>query len=172
MCSVPKPHQPPRGALFDTLILMDQNEKMINNFFTCLSISSQIKSIERKCQHWCEINLYKFVISFFQKNGGYHPSHSEHGDFYILSLGFGYNLRKHFKTHSGIMQLLLVCHSLCRQFEETFDNAQWRKGKKWQPVRFCINWDSQFESTLENTQWRKLHQMEPLRFYIKLGQSI
>ena len=29
-------------------------------------------------KHWCDINLYKFVISFFQKNGGYHPCHSEH----------------------------------------------------------------------------------------------
>ncbi len=26
----------------------------------------------------CDINLYKFVISFFQKNGRYHPCHSEH----------------------------------------------------------------------------------------------
>ena len=61
MCSVPKPHQPPQGVYFDTLIVMYQNENY-KYALRWLSISWYINT-ERKCQYWCEINLYWLATS-------------------------------------------------------------------------------------------------------------
>ena len=38
MCSIPKPHQPPREAYFDTLIVMYQNEKYLIRFYMFINL--------------------------------------------------------------------------------------------------------------------------------------
>ena len=50
----------------------------------------------------------------------------------------------------------------CRQFEETFENAQRREVKHMQPMWLCIFSGRQFEETFENTQWRKVKQMQTM----------
>ena len=40
----------------------------------------------------------------------------------------------------------------CSHFEETFENAQWRKIKQMQPMRLCLFSGRQFEDTFENAQ--------------------
>ena len=49
-----------------------------------------------------------------------------------------------------------------KQFEDTFENTQWRKAKQVQPMQLCIHSGRQFEDTFENTQWRKATQMRPM----------
>ena len=46
-----------------------------------------------------------------------------------------------------------------RQFEETFENAQWRKVNQMQPMWLCFVLCKRFEETFENTQWGKVKQM-------------
>ena len=43
-----------------------------------------------------------------------------------------------------------------RQFEGTFENAQWRKVKQMQSLSLCILSGRSFEETSENTWWRKV----------------
>ena len=43
-----------------------------------------------------------------------------------------------------------------RPFEETFENAQWRKIKQMQPMRLCNYSCKLIENTFENAQWRKV----------------
>ena len=47
-------------------------------------------------------------------------------------------------------------YTTSRQFEETYENAQWRKAKQMHPVRFCILSGRQFEETFEKTLRRKV----------------
>ena len=69
------------------------------------------------------------------------------------------------------MQSMWLCIRLCRQFEDTFKNAQWRKFKQMQPVWLCICWDRQSEDTFENGQWRKAKQMQQVWLCIYLCTS-
>ena len=48
-----------------------------------------------------------------------------------------------------------------RQFEDTFENTQWRKAKQMQPMWLCILLYKHSDDTFENTQWRKVKQMQP-----------
>ena len=47
----------------------------------------------------------------------------------------------------------LLCILRCKQFEDTFENAQWGKVKQMQPMWLCIFLCSWFEKTFENTWW-------------------
>ena len=51
-----------------------------------------------------------------------------------------------------------ICVSSCKQFEETFENTQWRKVQPMQPIWLCILSGKWFEETLENTQGAQLCQ--------------
>ena len=68
------------------------------------------------------------------------------------------NLRRHVKAHrrgSGKvqqMQTVWLCILSGRQFEESFENPQWRKTKQMQPVWLCRLWCFQFEETYESPQ--------------------
>ena len=68
------------------------------------------------------------------------------------------------------MQPMWLCIFSSRQFEDTFENAQWRKVKQMQPMWLCIFSGRKFEATLENTQWRKVKQMHPMWLCILLGR--
>ena len=46
------------------------------------------------------------------------------------------------------MQLYLFSGT---QFEDTFENAQWRNDKQMQPMGLCILLYKRFEETFENT---------------------
>ena len=63
------------------------------------------------------------------------------------------------------MQPVWLCILSCRQFEDTFENTQWRKVKQMQSVWLCIFSGRQFEDTFENTQRRKVEQMRPICDY-------
>ena len=58
-----------------------------------------------------------------------------------------------------------------RQFEDKFENAQWRKAKQMQPMRLCLLSCRPFEATFENTQCRKAKQMRPMWFFILWGRQ-
>ena len=60
------------------------------------------------------------------------------------------------------MQPIRLCMHSGRQFEDTFENTQWRKDKQMQPMRLCIHSGKRFEDTFENAQWRKAKQMQPM----------
>ena len=66
------------------------------------------------------------------------------------------------------MQPVWLCIHWCRQFGETFENAQWRKVKQMQPMWLCIFTGRQFEGTFENAQRRKVKQMQPMWLCILL----
>ena len=57
-----------------------------------------------------------------------------------------------------------LCILWGKQFEDTFENAQWRKNKQLQPMWLCILKCRQFEEAFENTQWWKVKQMQPVWF--------
>ena len=63
-----------------------------------------------------------------------------------------------------------LCIHSCIQFEDTFENSQWRKVKQMQPVWLCILWPKQFEDSFENPQWRKIKQMQPMWLCIFTGR--
>ena len=44
-----------------------------------------------------------------------------------------------------------------KQFEDTFENAQWGKVKQMQPMWLCLFSDRPFEETFENAHWKKLN---------------
>jgi hypothetical protein len=48
------------------------------------------------------------------------------------------------------------------QFEDSFENTQWGKGKQMQPMRLCLFSGRQFEDTFEKAQRRKVKQMLPM----------
>ena len=54
------------------------------------------------------------------------------------------------------MQSVWFCNPSGRKSEGSFENTQWRKAKQMQPVWLCILWCRQFEETFENTQCRKV----------------
>ena len=53
-----------------------------------------------------------------------------------------------------------LCFIWGRQFEETFENTQRRKGKQMQPVWISILLSRQVEDSFENPKWRKVKQMQ------------
>ena len=67
------------------------------------------------------------------------------------------------------MQPMWLCLFSGRQFEGTFENAQWRKVKQMQPMSLCILKERPFKETFENTQWRKVKQMQPMWLCILSG---
>ena len=69
------------------------------------------------------------------------------------------------------MQPVWLCILWCKQFEETFENAQWRKVEQMQPVWLCILKGRQFEGTFEDTQWEKVKQMQRVWLCILLYKS-
>ena len=65
-----------------------------------------------------------------------------------------------------------ICMLSYRQFEDTFENTQWRKVKQMQTVQSCIFRFKQFEETFEKTQWRKIDQADYFdRIYVNLNIS-
>ena len=60
------------------------------------------------------------------------------------------------------MQPMWLCIFSGRQFEETFENTQWRKVKQMQPMWLYIFSGRQFEDTFESAQRRKVKQMQPM----------
>ena len=52
--------------------------------------------------------------------------------------------------------------ALCKRFDDTFKNAQWRKKKQMQPMWQCILSGRPFENTFDNTQWRKAKQVQSM----------
>ena len=68
------------------------------------------------------------------------------------------NLKNHLKMHSR--EKSNKCnqcdYASGRQFEDTFENAQWRKVKQMQSVWLCLFWGRPFEETYEDSQWRKV----------------
>ena len=64
-----------------------------------------------------------------------------------------------------------LCILLCKRFEDTFENAQWRKAKQVQPMWLCILSCRWSEDTFENAQWRKVEQMQPVWLCIFSGRQ-
>ena len=85
------------------------------------------------------------------------------------------NLRAHLKTHSGeksdvtlpALPQVWLCILCPNQFEDTFENAQWRKAKQMQPVWVCILSGKRFEDTFEITRWRKAN----VKWHIESAES-
>ena len=69
------------------------------------------------------------------------------------------------------MQPVWLCLFLGRQFEDTFENTQWRKAKQMQPMRLCLFWGRRFEDTFENTQWRKVTK-NPMKLHKFLSNTL
>ena len=69
------------------------------------------------------------------------------------------------------MQPMCLCFFWFRQFEETFENAHWRKVKQMQPMWLCILIRKQFEDTFENTQRWKAKQMQPMWLCLISGKQ-
>ena len=61
-----------------------------------------------------------------------------------------------------------MCLCLCsgKQFEETFQHAQWRKVQQMQAVWFCLHWSKYFEEPCEKTHWTKVKQMQLVWFCV------
>ena len=57
------------------------------------------------------------------------------------------------------MQPMWICNFLGKQFEDPFENAQWRKTKQMQPMWLRLFTGRQFENTFENAQRRKMQPM-------------
>ena len=84
MCTVPKPHQPPQGVYFDTLIVMYQNEKYLIRFYMFINLMIYVykyNRMKRKFQCLCVINLYKLVSSIIHQFISSPPFHQ-----FIISL--------------------------------------------------------------------------------------
>ena len=64
------------------------------------------------------------------------------------------------------MQPMRLCLFLGREFEGTFENAQWRKVKQMQPMWLYLFSGTEFEGSFENAQWRKIKQMQRMRLWI------
>ena len=64
------------------------------------------------------------------------------------------------------MQPMRLCLFLGREFEGTFENAQWRKVKQMQPMWLYLFSGTEFEGSFENAQWRKVKQMQRMRLWI------
>ena len=58
-----------------------------------------------------------------------------------------------------------------KRFEETFNDAQWRKVKQMQPMRLCIFSGKLFEETFENAQCRKVKRIQPMWLCICSGRQ-
>ena len=67
---------------------------------------------------------------------------------------------------------MCLCMFWGQQFDDTFENTQWRKVKQMQPMWLCLLWSKIFKSTFENTQWRKVKQMQPVWLCFFLMTSI
>ena len=68
------------------------------------------------------------------------------------------------------VQPVWFCIHSGRQFEDTFENAQWHKVKQVLPVWLCICSGRRFEDTFENTDWEKFEQMQPVWLCILSGK--
>ena len=71
------------------------------------------------------------------------------------------NLRTHLKIHSGEKtNKCNQCDYACS--EPSHLKTRSGENKKMQPMRLCILLCKRFEETFENTQWRKVKQMQPV----------
>ena len=61
-----------------------------------------------------------------------------------------------------------LCILSGRWFENTHENAHWRKIEQMQPMQLCVFSVRQFENTFENAQWRKAKRMWPMWLFIPL----
>ena len=74
------------------------------------------------------------------------------------------NLKKRLKTHSW--EKSNKCNQWFlpgKRFEETFNDAQWRKVKQMQPMRLCLLSRKRFEETFKDAQWRKVKHTQLMR---------
>ena len=55
-------------------------------------------------------------------------------------------------------------------FEDTSENAKWRKDKKMQALWLCILSGRRFEEIFKNAHWRKVKQMQPVPLCILSGK--
>ena len=69
------------------------------------------------------------------------------------------------------MQPMWLCLFSGKQFEDTFENAHWRKVKQMQPMWLCLFSGRQFEETFENAQWSRIIQMQPMWVCIFSGRQ-
>ena len=64
-----------------------------------------------------------------------------------------------------------LCILSGRQFEDTYEDSQWRKVKQMQPVRICMLWSKCFEETFETHSGEKSHpitsSLDSLRMHFK-----
>ena len=70
------------------------------------------------------------------------------------------------------MQPVWLCIFSGKGFKETFENAQWRKAKQMQPMWLCLFLCTSFEETFENAQWRKVKQMQPMRLCLLWARQV
>ena len=64
--------------------------------------------------------------------------------------------QRQWRTKIKQMQPMQLCFFSGTQFEEAFENTQWRKVKQMQPMRLCFCPGRRFEDSFENAQWRKV----------------
>ena len=90
-----------------------------------------------------------------------HRPHIDNGQLWLL---FERCKCKRYKGNYQVkkMQSMWLCILSGRRFEETFENAQWRKIKQMHPMWLCLFSGKQFEDTYENAQWGKAKQMQPM----------
>ena len=62
-----------------------------------------------------------------------------------------------------------LCLFSGKPFEDTLENAQWRKVQQMQPMRLCLYWGRPFEGTFENAHRRKVKQMQSMWLCILTG---
>ena len=70
------------------------------------------------------------------------------------------------------MQPVWFCIFSGRQFEDAFQNAQWRKAEQMQPLWLCILSGRQFEEAFENAQLRKVKKMQPVWLCMLSGRRL
>ena len=60
------------------------------------------------------------------------------------------------------MQPVWLFILLGKQFDETYENAQWRKIKEMQLMWLFMFWGIQFEDTFEKAERRKVKEVQPV----------
>ena len=66
-------------------------------------------------------------------------------------------------THCAVEKSQTNATNATRQFEETFENTQWRKVKQKQTMPLCLISGKPFEEIFENAHWGKVKQMQPMQ---------
>ena len=79
---------------------------------------------------------------------------------------------QHHSLVSKGWQVAINDNSLEKIVEDSFENVQWRKVKRMQPMWLCILSGRRFDEAFENTQWRKVKQMQQMWLCIFLCKRI